>query len=506
MQYKVAVFSDSVSVNTKDLMNESAHAAETINLGNWLQHARPAAPYKVSELFIEHGYDSTVYNYLSYWETNELLSTLDTYSEGKPLVCAFSLTLNTTEAYLSYLRNLILQIKDRLPGSIAIVGGIRPNFNTELNPIGDIMYVGRSMDLLMKSIHDRIFDNLVGKTFEPFVVSHNDGQNLMDSPVIHKFYDHDNWGSTDVAMFETSVGCRFNCTFCNYDFRSVKNPIITEIDRLTEYFSNANSKGITHFFAADDTINETDEKIEIIHKAVIESGIQPNISAYTRQDILQARPHQIDLMSKAGITNLFFGIESFNHDANKMIRKGARPERIIENLRNLKSANPNFFLHGANILGLTGDNKESIQYHIDLTLSEQLLDGITVIPLILRDYAEMNMWEFQSEIDTNPSKYGYTMGGVVYEDGRTYWENNWTNRNEMNAYAGELIRHIINNYGLQAKMGPWTYTCLQALNLVSTPANFKEEFTNKLGTTMRHIVSRNPVDRAIKRYIKSKKK
>ena len=40
----------------------------------------------------------------------------------------------------------------------------------------------------------------------------------MDNPVVHKFYKNDTWMPHDVPIFETGIGCKFNCTFCNYDF------------------------------------------------------------------------------------------------------------------------------------------------------------------------------------------------------------------------------------------------------------------------------------------------
>lgn len=498
--FKIAVFSDSMKKSIKDIRNDfKTHAI----IGNWLQHARPAAPYKVSELFIEHGYQSTVFNYFSIWQEEELLDVLEKYSEGKPLLCAFSLTLNSDLFYINKIQNFIKNIKQRCPGSIAIVGGIRPNFNTKKYQIGDVMYKGRSMDLLMKSIHDRIFDNLIGKEFDTIVIGHDDDKNLMDDPVVHKFYDQDLWTNTDVAMFETSLGCKFNCTFCNYDFRNIKNPKIASINKLTEFFVDAKNRGITHFFAADDTINETDDKIEIIHTAVKESGITPSIAAFTRQDIMYAKPYQIEKMSQSGITNLFFGIESFNYNANKLIRKGSDPEKIINNLKNIKSFNPEFFIHGAIILGLTGDNKDSIKKYIDISLTEKLLDSVSLIPLILRDYEEMNMWEFQSELDTHPEKYGYKI--FTDQNGKTTWSNDWTNKNEMNRFYDSMLRYILKNYGLHTQLGVWSFNCLKALGVLPSTITLKEDFIKNIGVKMSHTLQNSPIDIAIRKYIENKK-
>lgn len=507
-EFKVAVVADdSVRRDTDHLISNKMRLHQNLLMGSWLQHTRPAAPHKVSDLFVEHGYESTVFHYMSSWVEEELLTTLENYSEGKPLLCAFSVTFDTTIPYLSFLRNLISKIKERCPGSIAIVGGIRANFNVKEHAVGDVMYRGRSMDLLMKSIHDRMFDNLIGKTFEPLVIEHPNNQNLMDDPVIYKFHDHDLWSDTDVATFETTLGCKFNCTFCNYDFRGIKNPKTAEIDKLTEFFSEANSRGIKHFIAADDTLNETDEKLERIHTAVKESGIQDHtIAAFARQDLMWSKPHQTKLMSEAGITSLFFGIETFSYEASKMIKKGMPGDRVVQNLRNIKEYNPDFYLYGTHILGLTGDSEANIKHYIDLTLSEKLLDGVGVRPLLIRDYGDMHDWEFQSELDTNPQKYGYTIHdqGDGF-DNRTTWSNNWATKQGMNVFAVALLEHMIRTYGFNSQISNWSYICLKALGKVSTPTKFKNEFTANVGITMQHTVRKNPIEQAIKQYIENKK-
>ena len=102
----------------------------------------------------------------------------------------------------------------------------------------------------MKDIHNREFDNLIGKKFNSLEMRYPNNENKMDNPVIHKFYQDDTWLPHDVPIFETGIGCKFNCTFCNYDFRNIKNPKISAVDNLVEFFNHANSFGITNFDTA----------------------------------------------------------------------------------------------------------------------------------------------------------------------------------------------------------------------------------------------------------------
>ena len=504
--YKVAVLSDSMAVSNSDLKDNP----QSFIHGNNLQHAKPSAPYKVSELFREHGYASTVFNYFSQWEQQDIIDTLVKYSEGYPLLIAYSVTLNNGPAYLKKLEAFTKLIKEHIPGTITILGGIRNFENVDAyKQIGDILYIGRSMPLLMKDIHNRLFDDLISKKFEPMVMRYPDNENRMDNPVVHKFYDNDTWLPHDVPIFETGIGCKFNCTFCNYDFRNIKNPKITAVDSLVKFFSEAHSHGITNFYSADDTINETDDKIDTIHQAVKELDFMPNIASFARQDVLYNKPDRIEKMSEAGLTSLFFGIETVNYEANKMIRKGSTPERIIETLTQIKSHNPNFFLFAGMILGLTHDSESSIRHYNDLLLSERLLDGVSYMPLRIME--DETMWDWQSEIDKNPAKFGYTIKEgaskkrLFRSSDNAFWSNDWTDYDGAIKLRDDLFEYNLQRFGYSSMVGNWAYTCLKALGAVNDVATWPTMFKENVGFKPTHTLMNSPVDKAIKQYIDTKR-
>ena len=503
--FKVAVLSDSMAVSNSDLKNNPTSFIH----GNNLQHAKPSAPYKVSELFREHGYTSTVFNYFSQWPQQDIIDTLVKYSEGYPLLIAYSVTLNNGDAYLQKLENFTKLIKEYIPGTITILGGIRNFENTDrYKKIGDILYIGRSIPLLMKDIHSRLFDDLISKKFETMIMRYPENENRMDDPVIHKFYKNDTWLSHDVPIFETSIGCKFNCTFCNYDFRNIKNPKMSAIDSLVEFFNNANSFGITNFYSADDTINETDEKIDTLHQAVKELDFTPTIASFARQDVLYNKPERIEKMSEAGLTSLFFGIETVNYKANKLIRKGSSPERILDTLRQIKSVNPNFFLFSGMIIGLTHDNENSIRHYNDVMLSEKLLDGLSYMPLRIME--DETMWDWQSEIDKNPEKFGYTIKKgaskkrAFRSSDNAFWSNDWTDYTGAQQLRDELFEHNLERFGYNSMVGNWAYTCLKALGVVDDVVTWPDKFKDNIGIKPAHTLMNSPVDKAIQQYIQTK--
>ncbi len=503
--FKVAVLSDSMAVSNSDLKDNP----QSFIHGNNLQHAKPSAPYKVSELFRMHGYESTVFNYFSQWDQQDIIDTLVKYSEGYPLLIAYSVTLNNGDAYLQKLQNFTTLIKEHIPGTITILGGIRNFENTDrYKKIGDILYIGRSIPLLARDIHNREFDDLVGKKFNSIEMRYPDNENRMDNPVIHKFYKNDTWMPHDVPIFETGIGCKFNCTFCNYDFRNVKNPKISAVDNLVEFFNEANSFGITNFYSADDTINETDDKIDTIYQAVKELDFTPNIASFARQDVLYNKPERIEKMSEAGLTSLFFGIETVNYEANKMIRKGSTPERIIETLTQIKKHNPNFFLFSGMIIGLTHDSESSIRHYNDLLLSEKLLDGVSYMPLRIME--DETMWDWQSEIDKNPAKFGYTIKEgaskkrAFRSSDNAFWSNDWTDYAGAIKLRDDLFTHNLERFGYNSMVGNWAYTCLKALGVVDDVNSWPDMFKLNVGFKPVHTLMNSPVDRAIETYISAK--
>ena len=47
---------------------------------------------------------------------------------------------------------------------------------------------------------------------------------------------------------ETALGCKFNCTFCGYDYRNNKNPKLNNIDTVIASMQTAyDVAGITNF-------------------------------------------------------------------------------------------------------------------------------------------------------------------------------------------------------------------------------------------------------------------
>jgi len=66
-------------------------------------------------------------------------------------------------------------------------------------------------------------------------------------------------------------------------------------------------------------------------------------------------------MKDMGCRGMFFGVESFNHEAGKIAGKGLHPDKIKEILRWTKKESGNEMFHLASfIIGLVGETEESL--------------------------------------------------------------------------------------------------------------------------------------------------
>ena len=204
----------------------------------------------------------------------------------------------------------------------------------------------------------------------------------IDTPILPILNNTDCLINSDILGFELGIGCRFNCTFCNYELRNARTTTLLNSKDLSKYLEYCYQQfGITNFYAADDTINESDEKLIILAEAVEQLSFKPNISCFARLDMLSARPQQMDLLERIQFLSIFFGIESFNTDASKQVRKRSGIGDVYATLEELKQRCPNTFTVGGLIIGLNGDSKESIINSTKLVIEKQLLDAIQVYPL-----------------------------------------------------------------------------------------------------------------------------
>ena len=377
---------------------------------------RPLAPFALNQLFVERNIPSTVINYVNGWQHTVLIQTLlqwiNKNNVSNPLILCSTLFNEYLLSKGSHVANIILELKQHYPKIGLIVGGpinlIDYNFD-ELLP--DAVFQGRSLHLFEQWLDkpDYIEPNTV-KVINGIPTYHRETNTVVENPIVPKLYNDYCLTANDILQFEVRLGCKFNCTFCTFEFRNAKRVNDTSSDCLTNFFKDANNNyGITRFSCVDDTFNEDDNKIKTLKAAVDNLDFKPTIVGYNRFDIMQAKPEQAELLDSCGFIGHYFGIETLHREASKYIRKGIHREQAFEFLRYIKTQFPHWHVCSGYIIGLPKEPMEHITETHHLIRHERLIDAI--IPVDLGLYQIPGNEHNYSDFSKNPEQFGIKVLG-----------------------------------------------------------------------------------------------
>jgi hypothetical protein len=432
--------------------------------GTWPHlHFRSMGSYELRNRLETKGHTATIIEWFTKWSEEQLKSIINDY---KPDIIATSTPFHTQDLY--YLKDILKWVRDTYPDIKVIHGGSR-QYDDEFEGLIDVFFLGRSMEIFDAWLDNKDLKQYTLQT-EPLVLVNHQFDEFVDNPVIPKLKDEDFISSKDILGFELGVGCKFNCSFCNYELRNAKITNLADPKELHNYFLEAYEKyGVTNFFASDDTINETDTKLEILAEAIRGLPYHPQITAFARLDLVTSKPKQLKLLEEINFRSLFFGIESFNPEASKLIRKKSGIGDNIETLRKVKETCDTYTVGGM-ILGLNGDSEESIRSSVNQIIEEKLLSSIQYYPLSITMPEGHYDPYFASDIDKDPESFDYKIIEVshVHHGNKQMpvyiWKSDWTDFREMGELQTSLHTEIQDKI---ESLNHLEYAGMYALNLHS---------------------------------------
>ena len=166
----------------------------------------------------------------------------------------------------------------------------------------------------------------------------------------------------EIVGLETSRGCIFNCAFCNYPHKNqnTRNFMKYEDVLYKELLNNYETWGTKRYAIIDDTFNDYTDKLVSIKRVVDKLPFQPEFWAYIRFDIIAAQPEQAQLLYDIGLRSAMHGLETWNDETAKIIRKGNRQKKI-DGMKIAKSIwKENVFVNVFYIAGLPKDKVEDV--------------------------------------------------------------------------------------------------------------------------------------------------
>jgi len=172
------------------------------------------------------------------------------------------------------------------------------------------------------------------------------------------------------AVIYTSLGCPFNCTYCNirtlYNgkpgirFRSPEK-VVEEIDFLVKNYRVKNIKIMDEIFVLKES------RVIAFCDLIIQRGYDLNMWAYARVDTVNKKI--LKKMKQAGINWLAFGIEAGNKKVRDDVAKGKFDKDVIKKSVEITHAS-GIYIVANFIFGLPEDDFETMQE--TLNMAEEL--------------------------------------------------------------------------------------------------------------------------------------
>jgi len=159
-----------------------------------------------------------------------------------------------------------------------------------------------------------------------------------------------------------SRGCPFNCTFCNTPvfwgkrvrYRSPE-AVVSEIEELHR------GRGVMEVFFQDDTFNLNHAWAGEIFEGLIRKGLNERVSfkITSRADEKLVTRDFLDLARRAGVWNIFYGVESGSQAMLDRMKKGITVEEVKRAVRMTHEAG--IEVQCSFIVGLPGETRETLR-------------------------------------------------------------------------------------------------------------------------------------------------
>ncbi|PUA34642.1 hypothetical protein C8Z91_34825 [Paenibacillus elgii] len=160
-------------------------------------------------------------------------------------------------------------------------------------------------------------------------------------------------------LYETSRGCPFQCSYCNTEThrRLYRTKPVEQIKHDLERM--VYEHGAEYVYFIDESFGYDDEWVDrllpILKEIPVEWGCQGNIKFTTPEKLLK--------MAEAGCISMEFGLETFNNEILKSVRKSNDLTRVRELIDAALNAgiSPLLFL----LIGLPGETLDSLEKTVD---------------------------------------------------------------------------------------------------------------------------------------------
>lgn len=163
-----------------------------------------------------------------------------------------------------------------------------------------------------------------------------------------------------VMNVQASIGCPFNCEFCNF-VKGKKYNFVKPLDQLVKELKEIADRGIKYVRFVDDNFRLGRDNLNEVCKRFINEGIDLQWMSFIRASSL--KKVDFDLLRKSGCVEAQIGVESADEKILKNMNKNADRDMYFNVISNLLDSGIN--CSACFIVGFPGETGETYRRTID---------------------------------------------------------------------------------------------------------------------------------------------
>ena len=297
--------------------------------------------HRVATFLRMNDWDAEVLDFTAFWKLEELQEFVRSRTTDKTVMFCFGTAF--LNPWSPYLNEFIAWLKNEYPKVAIVVGGN----NALTTPANHVDYW---VDSYGENAIMAVCQHLIGTLGAPLK---RDASFFGVKKVIRGLYHYpsaplDNYlvdyEARDFMMpwecpqIETARGCMFNCSYCNFPLLGQSKDVSVGKEEFKKQLWLGYEKwGIKNWRVMDETFNDRHEKLQKYADAVDELGYNPWICGFARGDLVVKHREHWDTYIRLGFLGHSMGIETFNHEAGKLVRKGMDPDKLQQGLLDFQS-------------------------------------------------------------------------------------------------------------------------------------------------------------------------
>jgi p-methyltransferase len=235
----------------------------------------------------------------------------------------------------------------------------RPDIDLYIVDKGGEQILSEALGRIKEGRHLNDLPNTARWKNNEYVFSERKELSLLTSVIDWK-YIPENIFRSGVINVQTSVGCPYNCEFCNF-IKDRKHTFIKPLDQLVKELKDISDRGIEYVRFVDDNFRLGRNDLGEVCRRFIKEGLSLKWMSFIRASTLDKT--DLKLLKKAGCVETQIGIESADRTVLKNMNKHADPEmyfRVVSNLLETGISCSTSF-----IVGFPGETEESFKRTVD---------------------------------------------------------------------------------------------------------------------------------------------